>query len=157
MPIYICCLYYALNRRVKRSLYSHLKFSMAIPIGVITTCALLVVASVLICSESKYIRYNTTASIVPGKLNVHLVPHSHDDVGWLKTIDQYYVGSNNSIQVRKFIHSLFSLLCLCKLLNLKSDFNHLDIYRVPAFKMFWILWYPHCSPTRIASSSMLNK
>ena len=38
------------------------------------------------------------AGTVAGLLNVHLVPHSHDDVGWLKTVDQYFVGSNNSIK-----------------------------------------------------------
>ncbi|TGZ60622.1 hypothetical protein CRM22_008433 [Opisthorchis felineus] len=31
-------------------------------------------------------------------LNVHLIAHTHDDVGWLKTVDQYYYGSNNYIQ-----------------------------------------------------------
>ncbi|KAL6067304.1 carbohydrate binding [Balamuthia mandrillaris] len=29
---------------------------------------------------------------------VHVIAHSHDDVGWLKTVDQYYYGANNTIQ-----------------------------------------------------------
>ena len=53
--------------------------------------------------ESRYMVYNTSHTMVQGKLNVHVVPHSHDDVGWLKTVDQYYVGSNNSIQVNPFL------------------------------------------------------
>ncbi|RHY22081.1 hypothetical protein DYB32_009625 [Aphanomyces invadans] len=34
--------------------------------------------------------YNTSATISTEKLNVHLIPHTHDDPGWLITVDQYF-------------------------------------------------------------------
>jgi len=46
-------------------------------------------------------------------INVHLVPHTHDDVGWLKTVDQYYHGLNSTIQnahVEKILDSVLSAL-----------------------------------------------
>ncbi|KAK2087429.1 Lysosomal alpha-mannosidase [Saguinus oedipus] len=46
-------------------------------------------------------------------LNVHLVPHTHDDVGWLKTVDQYFYGIKNDIQhagVQYILDSVISAL-----------------------------------------------
>ncbi|XP_027356605.1 probable alpha-mannosidase At5g13980 isoform X1 [Abrus precatorius] len=100
--------------------------------GLFPWITLLVVCVSVLSSESKYIKYNTTSYIVPGKLNVHLVPHTHDDVGWLKTIDQYYVGSNNSIQgacVQNVLDSLVPALL--------ADKNRKFIYVEQAFFQRW--------------------
>lgn len=77
------------------------------------TAATAVLLAGLPGAKSEYIAYNTTGGIVPGKINVHLVPHSHDDVGWLKTVDQYFVGANNSIRgacVQNVLDSVISAL-----------------------------------------------
>ncbi|XP_055636185.1 lysosomal alpha-mannosidase-like [Toxorhynchites rutilus septentrionalis] len=42
--------------------------------------------------------YESCPVLNADKLNVHLVPHTHDDVGWLKTLDQYYYGSSTHFQ-----------------------------------------------------------
>lgn len=37
--------------------------------------------------------YEACHALNSSELNIHLVAHSHNDVGWLKTVDQYYYGS----------------------------------------------------------------
>ncbi|KAJ6729120.1 ALPHA-MANNOSIDASE [Salix viminalis] len=99
--------------------------------------------------ESKYIAYNTSGRIVPGKINVHLVPHSHDDVGWLKTVDQYYFGGNNSIRgacVQNVIDSVMS--------SLFEDKNRKFIYVEMAFFQRW--WRQQSEAMKIKVKDLVN-
>ncbi|KAL9331149.1 hypothetical protein ACSQ67_000759 [Phaseolus vulgaris] len=100
-------------------------------------------------AESEYIEYNTTQRIVPDKINVHLVPHSHDDVGWLKTVDQYYVGANNSIRgacVQNVLDSVIS--------SLLEDKNRKFIYVEMAFFQRW--WRQQSKAMKIKVKELVN-
>ena len=66
-------------------------------------------------------------------LNVHLVPHTHDDVGWLKTVDQYYYGSNKYITTVGVQYILDSVIP-----QLVMDPSKRFIYVEIAF--FWRWW-----------------
>ncbi|KAI8485033.1 mannose metabolic process [Branchiostoma belcheri] len=76
-------------------------------------CLLLVVATIVGRSTAQDMcGYKKCAAlpVKPGYVNVHLVPHTHDDVGWLKTVDQYYYGANNSIQIAGVQYILDSVI-----------------------------------------------
>lgn len=94
--------------------------------------------------------YNTSAGPVPDKLNVHLVAHTHDDVGWLKTVDQYYVGSNNSIQVAAVQYILDSVISA-----LQVDPNRKFIYVEQAFFQRW--WREQTSTTKKAVRKLVDR
>ncbi|KAH1004274.1 hypothetical protein HUJ04_004053 [Dendroctonus ponderosae] len=66
-------------------------------------------------------------------VNIHLVPHSHDDLGWLKTFEQYYYGSHDNVQragVQYIISSVVDAL--------KSNKDRRFIYVETGY--FWKWW-----------------
>jgi len=66
-------------------------------------------------------------------LNVHIVAHTHDDVGWLKTVDEYYYGANMSIQFSGVQYTLDSAIS-CLLANPDRKFIYVE---VAFFERWW--------------------
>ncbi|CAI8011181.1 Lysosomal alpha-mannosidase [Geodia barretti] len=66
------------------------------------------------------------------KIYVHIVPHTHDDVGWLKTVDEYFYGANNSIQ-----HAGVQYILDTVVDELQKNPNRTFIYVEMAFFVRW--------------------
>ncbi|KAL7642128.1 UNVERIFIED_CONTAM: hypothetical protein RMT77_006688 [Armadillidium vulgare] len=85
----------------------------------------------------------------PNMLNVHLVCHTHDDVGWLKTVDQYYYGSNKAITSVGVQYILDSVTT-----SLLADPNKKFIYVESAFFYRW--WEEQTDERKEQFKSLVN-
>lgn len=54
--------------------------------------------------------YNACPRLNSSELNVHIIAHSHDDVGWLKTIDEYYYGTKSYVQKAQVKYIISSVI-----------------------------------------------
>ena len=67
-------------------------------------------------------------------LNIHIVPHTHDDVGWRKTVEQYYTGANASIDTRGNVRYIISTAISSLLENPSRTFTYVEM---KFFSMWW--------------------
>ena len=87
-----------------------------------------------ILHEHNYESVNNLKMKGEAVINVHVIPHTHDDVGWLKTPDQYYTGDRNDIQlagVQYILNGIYDVLM--------KDSNKKFTYVEMAFFQKWWL------------------
>jgi len=79
-------------------------------------------------------RLAVLACVVPIALGLtlHLLPHTHDDVGWLKTVDQYFMGTNNQFQAVSVTYLLTGVMAA-----LKRNPNRRFVYVEQAYFQRW--------------------
>ena len=108
--------------------------------------ALLVALSFIICSVTANphanmdIKHNHSQEYFDGKVAeslqknntnnkvtyVHLVPHSHDDVGWLKTLYEYFWGIHDDIQ-RANVHLIIDAAINELIANPERKFTYVEM------------------------------
>uniref|UniRef100_A0A3Q0SVF1 Alpha-mannosidase n=1 Tax=Amphilophus citrinellus TaxID=61819 RepID=A0A3Q0SVF1_AMPCI len=103
-----------------------------------------------VCVHSVFVCVQSCHATKPNMLNVHLVPHTHDDVGWLKTVDQYYYGDRNNIQHAGVQYILDSVVD-----QLLKNPDRRFIYVETAFFYRW--WKQQSSSMQQAVKQLVNE
>lgn len=66
-------------------------------------------------------------------LTVHVIPHSHDDVGWLKTVDEYFTGNQYEIQIAD-VEIILDTVMKNLILDKKKHYSQVEM---KFFSMWW--------------------
>uniref|UniRef100_A0A673FTU5 Lysosomal alpha-mannosidase n=1 Tax=Sinocyclocheilus rhinocerous TaxID=307959 RepID=A0A673FTU5_9TELE len=90
----------------------------------------------------------------PSMLNVHLVPHTHDDVGWLKTVDQYYYGGEDLL-MSDLKHAGVQYILDSVIDQLQKDPARRFIYVETAFFYRW--WRQQSQSTQRIVAQLVNE
>uniref|UniRef100_A0AB38ZEA6 Alpha-mannosidase n=1 Tax=Ectomocoris sp. TaxID=3104572 RepID=A0AB38ZEA6_9HEMI len=109
----------------------------------------ILVLSIIFTTNAHHCGYEQCPTTNPDVINIHLVAHTHDDVGWLKTKDQYYYGQNMSIQeagVQYIIDSVITAL--------QENPERRFIYVETAF--FWMWWKEQTPEKRLQVQELVN-
>jgi hypothetical protein len=83
---------------------------------------------------------------------VHLVPHTHDDVGWLKTVKEYFDGTAEDIQhayVFEIIDSMINELIMDQ--SKEKRFTYVEM------KFFSMWFYMQDSPKQAATRDLVKE
>ncbi|XP_050358334.1 lysosomal alpha-mannosidase-like, partial [Nymphalis io] len=92
--------------------------------------------------------YKQCPATKDGALNVHVIPHSHMDAGWVKTFDEYYYGTKTSVSsanVQLIYHSVLS--------ELLHDKRRKFTFSETAY--FWRWWKEQRGTTRATFRSLV--
>jgi len=85
----------------------------------------------------------------PTSINIRMIPHTHDDIGWLKTLDQYYVDSAKHITIQGVQYILDSVFPV-----LKADSGKRFMYVEMGFFQRW--WDEQDSATKSLVNQLLK-
>ncbi|TKR73105.1 hypothetical protein L596_020456 [Steinernema carpocapsae] len=97
------------------------------------------------CSWNKCPNFNQDKDV----LNVHLICHTHDDLGWIKTVDQYYYGSKPEL-VPVGVQYIFNTV----IDELEKDPSRRFSFAETGF--LWRWWITHDEPERARLKKLIQ-
>ncbi|KAL1517915.1 hypothetical protein ABEB36_001615 [Hypothenemus hampei] len=116
---------------------------------VLLTVLIQIVCLIYASASSTKCGYESCHPVKDGYVNVHLIPHSHDDVGWVKTVDQFFYGTQSQIYAAGVIYIYDNVLK-----SVQKNKDRRFIYVESAF--FWKWWQLQDAPERAALQNLVN-
>ncbi|CAD8067627.1 unnamed protein product [Paramecium sonneborni] len=99
----------------------------------VSLCVITALCNLRFKDKEQLERHHSHIQDVDEFLTIHVIPHSHDDVGWLKTVEQYFYGLRNDYQWANVEYVIDSYI---EELQKDQDRKFIQV-ETKFFKMWW--------------------